>query len=143
MPSPIPAASQVAREEGIAGRLAHPIHDACFYVDATLRKRLADEAGVVGWHFVQRQGDAVFIPAGCAHQVYNIRSSIKVAEDFVSPEHVGRCIELTEQFRRLPREHQRADDRLGVKDILLHAASHNLATLARAEADRERAAAAR
>ena len=26
-------------------------------------------------------------------QVLNIRSSIKVAEDFVSPEHVGRCLQ--------------------------------------------------
>ena len=35
----------------------------------------------------------------------NIRSSIKVAEDFVSPEHIGRCLELTEQFRALPPTH--------------------------------------
>ena len=40
-------------------------------------------------------------------QVLNIRSSIKVAEDFVSPEHIGRSLELTEQFRALPRGHRR------------------------------------
>ena len=82
-----------------------------------------------GWRFIPRQGDAIFIPAGCPHQVCNLRSSIKVAEDFVSPEHVGRCLQLTEQFRRLPREHLRCEDALGVKDILLHAAAHSLATI--------------
>ncbi len=32
------------------------------------------------------EGDAVFIPAGAAHQVQNLFSCIKVAEDFVSPD---------------------------------------------------------
>ena len=30
---------------------------------------MAAEEGVRGWRFVQRQGEAVFIPAGCPHQV--------------------------------------------------------------------------
>ena len=89
----------MAREEGVAARLAHPIHDANFYVDAALRRRLWEEAGVQSYHFVQHAGDAVFIPAGCPHQVLNFRSCIKVAQDFVSPEHIGRCLELTEQAR--------------------------------------------
>ena len=59
-------------------------------------------------------------------QVLNIRSSIKVAEDFVSPEHISRCLELTEQFRALPRGHRRQEDGLGAKDIMLHAVSHAL-----------------
>ena len=37
---------KVAREEGTADRLAHPIHDANFYIDAVLRRRLWEEAGV-------------------------------------------------------------------------------------------------
>ena len=87
----------MAREEGVAERLAHPIHDANFYVDGALRRRLWEEAGVQSYHFVQHAGEAVFIPAGCPHQVLNFRSCIKVAQDFVSPEHIGRCLELTEQ----------------------------------------------
>ena len=59
----------------------------------------------------------------------NIRSSIKVAEDFVSPEHVNRCLALTEQFRQLPPNHRRNADGLGVKDIMLHAMSHALSVL--------------
>ena len=87
----------MAREEGVAERLAHPIHDANFYVDGAMRRRLWEEAGVQSYHFVQHAGEAVFIPAGCPHQVLNFRSCIKVAQDFVSPEHIGHCLELTEQ----------------------------------------------
>ena len=59
---------QVAIEEGRPPPI-HGIHDQKTYIDAPLRRRLETEAGVVGWRFVQRQGDAVFIPAGCPHQV--------------------------------------------------------------------------
>ena len=117
---------KVAREEGTAERLAHPIHDANFYVDAAMRKRLWQEAGVQSYRFLQHKGEAVFVPAGCPHQAVNIRSSIKVAQDFVSPEHIGHCLELTEQFRALPRGHRRQEDNLGAKDIMLHAVSHAL-----------------
>ncbi|KAL1495501.1 hypothetical protein AB1Y20_016866 [Prymnesium parvum] len=120
---------QVADEEGFASKLAHPVHDACFYLDARLRRRLWDERGVRGFHFVQREGDAVFIPAGCPHQVFNIRSSIKMAMDFVSPHHIQECLDLTEDFRRLPRGHGRAHDALGIKDILVHSISHALCVL--------------
>ena len=39
-----------------------------------------------GWPIVQCEGDAVFIPAGAPHQVRNLQSCIKIAEDYVSPE---------------------------------------------------------
>lgn len=35
-------------------------------------------AGVVPWTFGQHQGDAVFIPGGCPHQVRNLMSCTKV-----------------------------------------------------------------
>ena len=44
--------------------VTHPIHDHTVYVNAALRARLRAEEGVVGWRFVQRAGDAVFIPCG-------------------------------------------------------------------------------
>jgi lysine-specific demethylase 3 len=31
------------------------------------------------WHFEQYEGEAVFIPAGCAHQVRNLKSCCKVS----------------------------------------------------------------
>ena len=46
-----------------------PIHSQMFYLDADLRKKLFEEQGVTSWRIYQRPGDAVFIPAGCAHQV--------------------------------------------------------------------------
>ena len=52
-------------------------------------------------------------------QVLNLRSAIKAAMDFVSPEHITRCLALTQQFRELPKRHPRQDDPLGTKAILL------------------------
>ena len=119
---------QVAIEEGRPPPI-HAIHDQKVYIDARLRRRLESEAGVVGWRFVQKQGEAVFIPAGCPHQVLNLRSAIKAAMDFVSPEHISRCLALTDQFRHLPKGHERQEDPLGTKAIMLHAVSHALSTL--------------
>ena len=121
-------AAEESGDEKARQEVGHPIHDANVYLTANLRKRrLWEEEGVRGYRFVQRAGEAVFIPAGCPHQVYNIRSSIKVAEDFVSPEHISRCLKLTEQFSALPLSHRRKQDTLGVKDIMLHAISYFLA----------------
>lgn len=38
-------------------------------------------------------------PFACASQVRNLRSSIKVALDFVSPDAVHECLELRGEFR--------------------------------------------
>ena len=65
-----------------------------------------------GWRFVQRHGDAIFIPAGCPHQVRNLSSCVKVALDFVSPENAHRCVLLTDEFAKLPRGHHPSEDKL-------------------------------
>ena len=46
-----------------------PIHSQNFYLDEDLRKELFETTGVKSFRIFQRPGDAVFIPAGCAHQV--------------------------------------------------------------------------
>lgn len=46
-----------------------PIHSQQFYLDTALRKELWDEYGVKSYRVYQMPGEAVFIPAGCAHQV--------------------------------------------------------------------------
>lgn len=43
-----------------------------------------------------------------------LQSCIKVALDFVSPENVGQCVELTEEFRLLPTDHRAKEDKLEV-----------------------------
>jgi len=120
---------RVGAEEGRKPLPSHGIHDQVFYIDAKLRKRLEEEEGVRGWRFVQRLGDAVFIPCGAPHQVLNLRSCIKSAMDFVSPQHIERSLALTQQFRQLPRAHPRQADPLGTHQIVLHAMSHALSVL--------------
>eukprot|EP00118_Oscarella_pearsei_P007725 m.38504 g.38504 ORF g.38504 m.38504 type:complete len:821 (+) comp32608_c0_seq1:1444-3906(+) len=97
-----------------------PIHDQNFYLDLELRKRLLDDYGVKGWAILQCLGDAVFIPAGAPHQVRNLHSCIKIAEDFVSPEHLTHCVQLTHEFRQLPETHSNHEDKLQVKNIIFH-----------------------
>ena len=46
-----------------------PIHSQIFYLDIHMRRQLFEESGVSSWRLYQRPGEAVFIPAGCAHQV--------------------------------------------------------------------------
>ncbi|MQL90778.1 hypothetical protein Taro_023369 [Colocasia esculenta] len=95
-------------------QVIHPIHDQVFYLTMDHKRKLKLEFGIEPWTFVQKLGEAVFIPAGCAYQVRNLKSCIKVALDFVSPENVGECIRLTEEFRRLPQDHDAKEDKLGV-----------------------------
>ncbi|GAA5864556.1 hypothetical protein JCM1840_000542 [Sporobolomyces johnsonii] len=77
-----------------------PIHEQTFFIDCALRKRLWEEKGVKSWRVHQRPGQAVFIPAGCAHQVCNFANCIKVASDFVSIENVAQCWTVTDKFRQ-------------------------------------------
>ena len=44
------------------------IHGQQVYLDDVMRKELADKWGVFSYRVYQRPGEAVFIPAGCAHQ---------------------------------------------------------------------------
>uniref|UniRef100_A0A8B9ZET1 Lysine-specific demethylase n=1 Tax=Anas platyrhynchos TaxID=8839 RepID=A0A8B9ZET1_ANAPL len=96
---------KVAEEQGQENPVDHdPIHDQ-----------------IQGWAIVQFLGDVVFIPAGAPHQVHNLYSCIKVAEDFVSPEHVKHCFWLTQEFRYLSHTHTNHEDKLQVKNVIYHA----------------------
>ncbi|KAK3005714.1 hypothetical protein RJ639_017302 [Escallonia herrerae] len=103
--------------------VVHPIHDQTFYLNEKHKKQLKEEYGIEPWTFEQYTGEAVFIPAGCPHQVRNRQSCIKVALDFVSPDNIQECIRLTEEFRLLPKFHKYKEDKLEVKKMALYAAS--------------------
>lgn len=100
----------------------HPVHDQVFYLDEEHKKKLKEEYQVEPWTFEQHEQEAVFIPAGCPHQVRNLKSCIKVALDFVSPENVPQCLSLTNEFRLLPVDHRAREDKLEVKKMIIHAA---------------------
>ncbi|XP_006391906.2 lysine-specific demethylase JMJ25 isoform X2 [Eutrema salsugineum] len=95
-------------------KVYHPIHDQSCYLTAEHKRKLKAEFGIEPWTFVQKLGEAVFIPAGCPHQVRNLKSCTKVAVDFVSPENIHECLRLTEEFRQLPKNHRAREDKLEV-----------------------------
>ncbi|XP_031491320.1 lysine-specific demethylase JMJ26-like isoform X2 [Nymphaea colorata] len=101
--------------------VVHPIHDQTFYLNRAHKQKLKEEFGIEPWTFEQNLGEAVFIPAGCPHQVRNLKSCIKVALDFVSPENLHECIRLTNEFRYLPKCHRAKEDKLEVKKMIFHA----------------------
>ncbi|EJU06109.1 hypothetical protein DACRYDRAFT_19407 [Dacryopinax primogenitus] len=98
-----------------------PIHSQLFYLDSDLRRQLFEKHGVRSWRIYQRPGQAVFIPAGCAHQVCNLADAIKVATDFVSPESVPRCGRLREEYRHENTKRVWKQDVLSLETTLWHA----------------------
>ncbi|KAK1382774.1 hypothetical protein POM88_020509 [Heracleum sosnowskyi] len=102
-------------------QVVHPIHDRTFYLTLDHKRRLKEEYGIEPWTFVQKQGDAVYIPAGCPNQVRNIQSCIKVSMGFVSPENVSEGIRLAEEIRVLPQNHSAKVDNLEIKKLILNA----------------------
>ncbi|KAJ1526457.1 hypothetical protein ONE63_009590 [Megalurothrips usitatus] len=122
--------NQVAVERGMSVEPHHdPIHDQTWYLDIVLRDRLLKEYDVKGYAILQCLGDAVFIPAGAAHQVWNLNNCIKVAKDFVSPENVPQCFHLTHEFMKLSDNHTNHEDKLQIKNIIYHTVKHALSSL--------------
>ena len=83
------------------GYSEHVLLDGSLYLDAALLLELQQQAGIAPYNLLQGLGDAVVVPAGCAHQVRNLRSCISVAAGFVAPEHVAHCLRLTDELRYL------------------------------------------
>ena len=62
-----------------------PIFDqTCMASSSHIRKMMqeGEMGGFVPWHFEQNLHECVFIPAGCPHQVRNLKSCIKVSGSY-------------------------------------------------------------
>jgi len=105
------------------------ILDHSFYLNETMLEELERKKGVKAYTFVQKLGDAIYIPSGCPHQVKNLRCCMKVAEDFVSAENLMCCVRLTELFRTLPVGHKFHNDKLQVRSILYHSIKRSVEEL--------------
>lgn len=104
-PESAPRIRRFLHEHYDAEDIDDPIHRQLFYLSeqhlAMLSSGDASNGSVRSYRVYQRPGDAVFVPAGCPHQVRNTRGAIKVAVDFLSPEAVPICKGLVEEARAL------------------------------------------
>uniref|UniRef100_A0A1J3J756 Lysine-specific demethylase JMJ25 n=1 Tax=Noccaea caerulescens TaxID=107243 RepID=A0A1J3J756_NOCCA len=110
-------------------KVYHPIHDQSCFLTVEHKRKLKAEFGIEPWTFMQKLGEAVFIPAGCPHQVRNLKSCTKVAVDFVSPENIHECLRMTEEFRQLPKNHKAREDKLEIKKMVIYAVEEALKEL--------------
>lgn len=93
-----------------------PIHRQCYYLSEADLTILYKKYGVRSHRIFQEPGDAIFVPAGCCHQVRNRRSCVKVAVDFLTPENVKVCKGLIEEARRMAGDFGKG--RRGKEDVL-------------------------
>ncbi|KAL7152960.1 hypothetical protein ABFS83_04G133500 [Erythranthe nasuta] len=112
-------------------KLVHHIHEKSIYLTMEHKMKLKEEYGIEPWTFVQRLGDAVFVPAGRPHQVRNLKLCTSMSIDFVSAESVGECIRLSTEYRRLPKSYSCKEDKLQVKGLVLSVVCQALHTWTR------------
>lgn len=105
------------------------IHDQTAYLEQEDLIQLKQQNNVESYAILQFEGDAIFIPSGAPHQVKNLHSCIKIAEDFVSPENLDRCLITTNEFRNLSKTHTNHADILQAKNILYYATRDALNSL--------------
>jgi hypothetical protein len=89
-----------------------PIHSQIIYFTPDLLRRLFEKYGIRPYTIRQYPGEAVFIPAYCAHQVANMADAIKIACDFFSMPNLKRTQRIVGELR-----HQRLSDNAG-DDVL-------------------------
>ncbi|KAF3565612.1 hypothetical protein DY000_02010786 [Brassica cretica] len=95
----------------------HPIIDQTMFLSESQKKQLKKDYDIEPWTFQQHLGEAVFIPAGCPS------SPSEEQTGFLSPQSVEECIRLTQEYKRLPKDHKFSKDKLEIQKIVLHAAS--------------------
>jgi hypothetical protein len=116
-----------------------PIHNQMIYLTPALLQLLAEKHDIHPFTIHQSPGDAVFIPAGCAHQVRcrnildhthltitnlqvsNISDLIKIACDFLDSEGLAASSRLRHELRKQRLSHHWPEDVLQFEVTLWHA----------------------
>ncbi|KAM3285253.1 lysine-specific demethylase JMJ25 [Capsicum chacoense] len=111
--------SEFTSMRGYSKQVVHPILDRNFFFDAFHKLRLKEEFDVQPWTFEQHLGEAIIIPAGCPYQVKQLKSCINIVLDFISPENVAECVQITDEIRLLPEHHKARGKVLEVKKMAL------------------------
>ena len=125
---------QLAHAPPEAAVVRHPIHDGLFFLTGAELDALAEETNgeVAPWSFEQNEHDAVLVPAACPRQVRHLKSCVRVAMHFASPETLPAAMAASDEIRALPRGTRgRAEE--GHTHVALlhavHAAVHKLRSL--------------
>jgi hypothetical protein len=87
-----------------------PIHAQYIYLTPDLLQRLFKKYGVLPYTIHQYPGEAVLIPAYCAHQVANVADAIKIACDFFSMSNLRRTERLVGELRQQRLSDSQGDD---------------------------------
>jgi hypothetical protein len=87
-----------------------PIHSQHIYLTPELLRRLFEKYGIRPYGVHQYPGEAVFIPAYCAHQVANMVDEIKVACDFFSMTNLRRTERIVGELRHQRLSESEGDD---------------------------------
>ncbi|KIY60898.1 hypothetical protein CYLTODRAFT_319376, partial [Cylindrobasidium torrendii FP15055 ss-10] len=109
----------IQQRNGAEANAANTIHAQGTYLTKEMLLELADQ-DVYSFRIHQKLGDAVIIPAGCAHQVANLEDCIKAAADFVAPENIYVCQGLSEDFRAQNIHEAWKDDALQLSSMMWH-----------------------
>ncbi|XP_058084311.1 E3 ubiquitin-protein ligase JMJ24 [Magnolia sinica] len=103
--------------------VVHPIYDQAVFLNDDHKRNLKEEFKIEPWTFEQHVGEAVFVPAGCAFQVRNLQSSVQLGLDFLSPESLVQSVQLAQEIRCLPNDHEAKLQILEVGKMSLYAVS--------------------
>ncbi|KAI0059793.1 hypothetical protein BV25DRAFT_1808342, partial [Artomyces pyxidatus] len=101
--------------------IGDPIHNQSIYLTPSMLESLARDHNIRPFTIRQRVWDAVFIPAGCPHQVSNETDTIKIACDFLSVEDVAASIRVASELRMQRLARGFGDDVLQLTNCLWYA----------------------
>ncbi|KRX22323.1 Lysine-specific demethylase 3A [Trichinella nelsoni] len=108
-----------------------PLHDGTCYLDATARADLV-RRGIQPIMFLQMRNEAVFIPAGAAHQILNLQCCVTATMEFISPEGINRSLKISSELQTLSFEHINRGNQLQIQNIIYYSSLEAIKALEKA-----------